>query len=77
MPDKFANVLVSRVYLADHRSLRQPDPAQQVGVARVGAETIQFRVKFDFIDVTASSKCLLQSRECSILLAKHGVTYSF
>src|ERR1700730_2807793 len=73
MPEKFANVLVTRVYLADHRSLRQPDAPQQVGVARVGTEIAERRVKFDVINTIASSRPLLQSRERGILLAEHGV----
>ena len=42
------------------------DPAQQAGVARVGAEIVELRVSSDCIDMTASSGCLLQSRERSI-----------
>jgi len=34
--------------------LRQSYPAQQVGVARVGADIVERRVKFDFIEIIAS-----------------------
>ena len=30
--------------------LRQPDPAQQVGIARIGAKIVEHRVSFDFIE---------------------------
>ena len=42
--EKFASVLVSRVYLVDQCLLRQPYPAQQVGVARVGAKIVKLGV---------------------------------
>src|ERR1017187_2311281 len=57
-------------------SLRQPDPAQQVGVARVGAEIVQIRGSLDVIGTLTKSNGFLQSRERSILLAELGVTNS-
>jgi hypothetical protein len=36
----------------DHRSLRQPDPAQQVSVTGIGAEIVDPRVSLDFIEMT-------------------------
>lgn len=44
MPEKFANVLVTQVYLLSGgitRSLRQSHPAQQVGVTRVGVQAVE------------------------------------
>ena len=57
----------------DHRSLWQPDPAQQVGVTWIGADIVERRVKFEGVDMIACGSSLLQSRERSILLAEHGV----
>jgi hypothetical protein len=55
--------------MSESASLRQPDPAQQVGIAGIGAEIVERRVKLDCIDMTASSSCLLQSRERGVLLS--------
>jgi hypothetical protein len=56
--------------------VRQPHPTQQVCIAGVGANVVELRVKFDCIDVIASSKGFLQSCECSVLVAEHCVAYS-
>jgi hypothetical protein len=56
--------------------LRQPDPTQQVGITRVGTETVEARVKFDCVNVTASGKGLLQSYERGALLAERSVIHS-
>jgi hypothetical protein len=39
--------------------LRQPDPAQKIGKAGVGAEVVECGISLEFIDMTASSRCLL------------------
>jgi hypothetical protein len=50
MPEKFGLQVVTRVYLRTTRVqylLRQPHPAQQVGVAGIGAEVVKIRQGFN------------------------------
>jgi len=54
-------------------SLRQPDPVQQVGVARVRANTIELRVELEKIELLPSVGGSFQIHECSIFIAKQGV----
>lgn len=64
MHRKFADLLVSRVYLVDQCLLRQPYPAQQVGVARVGAKIVKLRVVWH--------RTAMASRESARLLIQTG-----
>ncbi len=54
----------------------KPDPAQQVGVARIGEDIFESWIKIDVYNSRTADKCLVQSGECSILLAQHCVISS-
>jgi hypothetical protein len=49
--------------------LRQADPVQQVHIARVGAEVVEYWVHVNIRnECPGGSECLLQSLECCILI---------
>ena len=68
---RFSILLVRPVYPFDHRSLLQPDPAEQIGVARIGADVVEIGVKFEGIQRLPCRGCSFESRESGILVAKH------